>query len=522
MPLSSRHPDGWWLHGRDPIASGSTHGTVMLTTRLRTIVSVSIFALVAPALLAQESAAPKLTRLAIEAADLVDWSEWHGVYMFGKKVGHAHLSGGLQGEGEARSYVGQMVMQCKMTMLGETTEMKLSQIERFAGTAPFAFLGGNYEDTSDGETSTTEVKRSGDGFVVALRAEEVAVDKELASIDYELSDMLSPRVWMRQKPEERAILRLHAFDSDSLAVSTMTFLVKSQQESIVNGVGLRYWDLDVSDSREGDQGRWRLDAAGTTLSMKLGQMLELRLEGEAKAKSPDYTGDLFVLGSTKIDKKLGDPSDLTRLVVRAKGKNVTGLRSGPGQVVVQEAGGTALITIDPSGAPAVIATEAEIRRSLEDNLQYPITDPQIVALARTAIDDATTPRAKVDRLVHFVAEFLEDSYVVADHPSVLRTIKVKKGDCSDHASLFVTLSRAVGVPAREASGLIYVGDDQKSFGGHAWSEVVLDGAWVPVDATWDEVKINAAHLRLSAEGTDVEGMQAMVGMRLSLVEAVRK
>ena len=492
----------------------------MLTNRLRNVVS-TLF-LLTPALLAQADTAPKLTRLAIEAADLADWSEWHGVYMFGKKVGYAHAQGGMEGEGDARCYVSRMVMQCKMTMLGETTEMKLTQIERFAGTAPFAFLGGHYEDSSDGETSTTEVKRSGDGFEIALRAEGVAVDKQLAAIDYELSDMLSPRVWMRQKPEERASLRLHAFDSDSLAVSTMTFQVESQRESIVNGVGLRYWDLAVSDSREGDQGRLRLDWTGTTLSMRMGQMLEMRLEGEAKAKSSDYAGDLFVLGSTKIDKKLGDPTELTRLVVRAKGKNVTGLRSGPGQVVVQEEGGTALITIDPSGAPAVMATEAEIRRSLEDNLQYPITDPQIVALARTAIGDATTPRAKVDRLVHFVAEFLEDSYVVADHPSVLRTIKVKKGDCSDDASLFVTLSRAVGGPAREASGLIYVGDDQKSFGGHAWSEVVLDGAWVPVDSTWDEVKINAAHLRLSAEGTDIEGMQAMVGMRLSLVEAVRK
>lgn len=494
----------------------------MLTTRLRHVVSVSIFALVAPFLLAQEGAAPKLTRLVIEAADLADWSEWHGVYMFGKKVGHAHLSGGLQGEGEARSYVGHIVMQCKMTMLGETTEMKMSQIERFAGTAPFAFLGGSYEMTSDDETSTIEVRRSEGGFSIGLKAADAKVDKELASIDYELSDMLSPRVWMRQKPAEGARLLLHSFDSESLAVSTMTLLVKSSHESIVNGVGLRYWDLAVSDSREGDQGKWRLDWTGTMLSMKFGQMLELRLEGEAKAKSPDYTGDLFVLGSTKIDKKLGDPSELTRLVVRAKGKNVSALRSGPGQVVVQEADGTALITIDPSGAPGVIATEAEIRRSLEDHMQYPIGDPQIVALARTAIGDATTPRAKVDRLVHFVAEFLEDSYVVADHPSVLRTIKVKKGDCSDHASLFVTLSRAVGVPAREASGLIYVGDDQKSFGGHTWSEVVLEGVWVPVDATWNEVKINAAHLRLSAEGTDLEGMQAMVGMRLSLVEATRK
>jgi hypothetical protein len=494
----------------------------MLANRPLKLVSILILSLLAPALLAQSDAAPSLNRLTIETADLADWSEWHGVYLFGKKVGYSHSWGGLEGQGDGRSYVSHIVIQFKMTMLGETKEMKISQVESFAATAPFAFLGGSYEETDGTYTSRTEVKRSGEGFTVALRAEGVTFDKELGSIDYELSDMLSPKVWMRQKPAEDARLFVHAFSSDSLNVSTMTFLVKSSHESIVNGVGLRYYDLDVADSREGNLGQWRVDAAGTILSMKFGELMELRLEGEQRAKSPDYTGDLFLLGAAKIDEKLGDPSELTRLVVRARGKNVTGLRSGPGQVVVQEEGGTALITIDPSGAPAVMATEAEISRSLEESLQHPIGDPQILALARTAIGDAATPRAKVDRIVHFVAEFLEYSYVVADHSSVLRTIKVKKGDCSDHASLFVTLSRAVGVPAREASGLIYLGDDQKSFGGHSWSEVVLDGVWVPVDATWDEVKINAAHLRLSAEGTDLEGIQTMVGMRISLIEATRK
>jgi hypothetical protein len=60
---------------------------------------------------------------------------------------------------------------------------------------------------------------------------------------------------------------------------------------------------------------------------------------------------------------------------------------------------------------------------------------------------------------------------------------------------FVYDRRAGGrIPAREAIGLLYVGDEQKAFGGHAWNEVVLKGCWVPVDASCGESEINATHI----------------------------
>ena len=46
---------------------------------------------------------------------------------------------------------------------------------------------------------------------------------------------------------------------------------------------------------------------------------------------------------------------------------------------------------------------------------------------------------------------------------------------------------------------MYLGDDQKAFGGHEWNEVVLDGFWVPVDAAWNEAEINATHISFGAD-----------------------
>ena len=46
----------------------------------------------------------------------------------------------------------------------------------------------------------------------------------------------------------------------------------------------------------------------------------------------------------------------------------------------------------------------------------------------------------------------------------------------------------------EVGGLLYMGDDTKAFGGHAWNEVVLNGVWVPIDATLNQIDLDAGHI----------------------------
>ena len=42
-----------------------------------------------------------------------------------------------------------------------------------------------------------------------------------------------------------------------------------------------------------------------------------------------------------------------------------------------------------------------------------------------------------------------------------------------------------------------MGDDAQAFGPHAWNEVVVNGLWQPVDATWAQAEIDATHIRIS-------------------------
>jgi transglutaminase-like putative cysteine protease len=83
-------------------------------------------------------------------------------------------------------------------------------------------------------------------------------------------------------------------------------------------------------------------------------------------------------------------------------------------------------------------------------------------------------------------------------PSALDVLKLKVGDCNEHAVLFTALCRAAGIPSRFCAGLVY---NQGSFYYHAWSEVFA-GRWVSVDPALDQLPADATHIRLVEGGLD--------------------
>ena len=81
-------------------------------------------------------------------------------------------------------------------------------------------------------------------------------------------------------------------------------------------------------------------------------------------------------------------------------------------------------------------------------------------------------------------------------PSALQVLRAKSGDCNEHTQLYVAMARAVGLPARVATGLAYL--DGK-FYYHAWPEVFV-GEWIAVDPTLGQFPADASHLRFALGG----------------------
>jgi transglutaminase-like putative cysteine protease len=80
--------------------------------------------------------------------------------------------------------------------------------------------------------------------------------------------------------------------------------------------------------------------------------------------------------------------------------------------------------------------------------------------------------------------------------SASETAKNRTGDCSEHGVLLCALLRADGIPARVASGLVYVdgfAGKRGIFGWHMWTQALIDGKWVDLDATLP-IRYHAAHV----------------------------
>ena len=111
-------------------------------------------------------------------------------------------------------------------------------------------------------------------------------------------------------------------------------------------------------------------------------------------------------------------------------------------------------------------------------------------------------------------------------PNGLTALQQAQGDCNEHTALFVSLARAVNIPARIAAGIVF--SDRtgplKQFYYHAWPEVLVynqegQPIWIPVDPTFGQVPADATHIKLVEGGLDrqVEIMAYLGQIKLEMV-----
>lgn len=81
----------------------------------------------------------------------------------------------------------------------------------------------------------------------------------------------------------------------------------------------------------------------------------------------------------------------------------------------------------------------------------------------------------------------------------VQTMKSMRGDCSEHADLFASLARAVGIPTRHCLGLKL---ERSRAIYHNWVEAWVGSAWVPVDTTINRVGLPATHVLTARESAD--------------------
>jgi tetratricopeptide (TPR) repeat protein len=247
-------------------------------------------------------------------------------------------------------------------------------------------------------------------------------------------------------------------------------------------------------------------ATGGAEAMQAKSSVAMDLEGKYAVADFSYSphaGNITFATLEPRGVSIVDQNRISRLVVKVHSKNPGPIQDIKGDISTPEQ------TVEEKNPTELIVKVAARRPVVDAKVVLPVTDPtlseylkangEISSDNKQVIDQAREIAGK-DKDAWSVARKLADwtyknltwrSVAVANASQTLAT---READCSEFSQLYVSMARAVGLPARIVSGLAYGG---ASFGGHAWVEVWV-GRWVELDPTWGTDFVDATHIRNSS------------------------
>jgi hypothetical protein len=359
-----------------------------------------------------------------------------------------------------------------------------------------------YEKTdSKGSVLTTKLaRREKDKWIVSeTGADTKTVTNQSANFD--AGKFFADIIWMKNQQEQGAKFLASEFDCETLAMTDMELEFLREEKRVLRGarVAVKIFGYELNDEAEDIHVKGQLESLkdGTFLSMQLG-----KLEISLKPKELVVGGKLIGIQSAfnlTISEHIEDYSRLSSLKVELSGEgfeesNVSSYR----QTLIAENSKSLVFELGETGQQGIIASETEIKRFLKPKNNSETAENKISEILRTLKIAHKSDDEKIRTLLAFVSPFLEDDYF-SDANDVLKIINDRKGDCTEHATLYVALARAAGIPAREVEGYIYGNEEGNPiFVAHAWVEVVLDGKWIGVDPSWGEARISPIHVKVGS------------------------
>jgi hypothetical protein len=157
------------------------------------------------------------------------------------------------------------------------------------------------------------------------------------------------------------------------------------------------------------------------------------------------------------------------------------------------------ITVRREVVPPETATAcAGPKEALAATPYIQVDNKEIGAQVAAILGETRGELAKVKKLAAWVFGNLEKRPVLGI-PDAITTLRTRRGDCNEHAALFAALARRAGIPTRVAAGVTY---HAGAFYYHAWNEVCLDGRWLSLDTTKNQLPADVTHIRFVNGETD--------------------
>lgn len=302
-----------------------------------------------------------------------------------------------------------------------------------------------------------------------------------SKVSYTLTDYLALYHWL-EKPRREALLLAKEFNNDDYGLhysryqiidkptkQSPYFVVKHQLQNSSN----------INDN-------YQSEASKLTFSKDFRLVREEKANGMTFVASdgkvtvnPEMQRDLYTASGIKINQALGKATSINALELSFPKQFKKQINTHPA------------LKIDDN------------RLKLQKGYRYsaktsPVIDeahPRAKKLANILISGINSKREKIKTLLTYVNQQLTYQTLPASF-EVDDILDNKIGDCTEHALLLSEMLNGIGIPARQVSGLVYLGDQKQRFGGHVWVEVYVDGYWQAIDPSWNLLSVTATHIPL--------------------------
>jgi transglutaminase-like putative cysteine protease len=448
---------------------------------------------------------------------------WYSVHLDGRKIGHMLSVRALEPDGRVRH---EQTLSLTLERNGE--KLALATEERTWESPTGTPLAFEHRIDSAGSTTRTRGTIEGERLDVITRQQGQEQRQRLSwpsgALLPEGQRLAAERAGFAPGTRYQTI----AFDPGALLGLRTVTEVGTEETVELRGVRERLIPLTQTLDLGGVQTRsvsWVTPVGHALRRLRLpaiGLQLEMVACDRACALAPVQPTD--VLASTLVaaprplsPAQLSRPLQYRLRLAHGKGESMDAV---PGQTLHALAGrGEVRLIVDPRGESAAPPRADD----LASNRWLQADAEEVVTLARQAAKGARGPAQQVAQLERFVRGYIRVKSLRVGYASAREIVQGREGDCTEHAVLLAAMTRALGIPARVATGIAYApgyAGRRDVFVPHAWVLAWVDGAWRGLDAALP--RFDAGHIGFTAGDGDpfrfYGGIELLGGIEILAVE----
>lgn len=437
---------------------------------------------------------------------------WSGIIFNGNKIGFSHFaikaSDSMPGCFEVRS---QAVLRFRFLMM----DKKISLVSYDLIGEDLLIKEFLYDYDFDGST----LKLSGglrDGVLEVERVSKGHTEMETIPVD----GPLYPGSILYLYPVVKGLeigrtYHYKIYDSETQSIQDVSQEIEAYQESdLFTGSAFK-----VTTEYFGQEVNTWIDAVGRPLfEMALGGVLLSGLESESQAKAYlleatlNKDESLLDFSLIKTPEPIERPYEVTGLEVLISGLGSEIVLPGDDRQVCEYRGTNVYCRVRATGTGGLVASAGtdHIPQStyLQPSYTVPSDNDEIVSMAQEITKDASTKLEQIDAILKWIGKNIEQEPI--DSFTALDVLTKKKAECQGHAYLYTAFARALGIPTRVVSGIVYA-ENFQGFLYHSWAESMVAGQWIAVDPTTEHLSADATHIKF-IEGENLSSLVPLVGI----------